>query len=436
MVLTDRQKNDLDLAILEYLSGESSKYAETLSAFKGETGLSDSQIATGKNVLEKKWVSIVRLQKKITELEGTVASLTSQLKTLCGADALINSAGNTPCKENDATKIFPVGPAKGSLLGHRGPVTSVAVHPFYTLIASASEDASIMLWDSETMTYDRAMKGHTGAITSIQFDNTGNTLGSSSVDMTIKLWSTKDFACMKTLRGHDHAISCLQFLHCNEHIASCSRDGSVKYWQISTGYCLHTFTSGSIETWFKTISVSLDNNYIASAGTDRIISVWSLKSKVLVSTLRGHDHVIETLCYGKKPFQVQANDRVETLTDSSSSSTSISDTSDETAFSYLLSGSRDKTIRLWDPLRQTELQKISCHENWVRTVLFTANYKYVISVSDDKSIRVTEIKNSTVYRTILNAHQHFITNACLTYRNSPILITSSIDKSICIWSLQ
>lgn len=356
MVLTDRQQNDLNLAILEYLVCENGKYSETLVAFKRETGMSDSQIVVGKDILQKKWTSIVRLQKKITELEGTVASLNNQLKSFGGAD-VFSSASNTPSKENDTSKIFPVGPAKGSLLGHRGPVTSVAIHPFYTLIASASEDASIMLWDSETMTYDRAMKGHTGAITSIQYDKTGNILASSSVDMTIKLWSTKDYVCTKTLRGHDHSISCIQFLHCNEHIASCSRDGCVKYWQISTGYCLHTFTSvSSIETWFKTISISLDNNYIASAGTDRVITVWSLKSKALVSTLRGHEHVIETLCYGKKPFQIQDNDKTENTKSTSSSSP------DENSFSYLLSGSRDKTIRLWDPLRQTELQSFSCHE--------------------------------------------------------------------------
>lgn len=47
-------------------------------------------------------------------------------------------------------RVFPKGPAKNCLTGHRGPVTAVACHPLYTIFASSSEDFTIRLWDFES----------------------------------------------------------------------------------------------------------------------------------------------------------------------------------------------------------------------------------------------------------------------------------------------
>lgn len=47
-------------------------------------------------------------------------------------------------------RVFPKGPAKYSLTGHRGPVTAITCHPLYTIIASSSDDFTIRLWDCES----------------------------------------------------------------------------------------------------------------------------------------------------------------------------------------------------------------------------------------------------------------------------------------------
>lgn len=67
-------------------------------------------------------------------------------------------------------------------------------------------------------------------------------------------------------------------------------------------------------------------------------------------------------------------------------------------FSYLASGSRDRSVKLWDPLKGVCLMTFSAHENWVRCVVFYPSCKYILSCSDDKTIRVLDIK---VYYVIL-----------------------------------
>ena len=75
MVLTDKQKKDLNLAIIEYL--ENNNYKESSLALQLESNLDyESSPSSMKDVLEKKWVSIIRLQKKVTNFFSNFRSWT------------------------------------------------------------------------------------------------------------------------------------------------------------------------------------------------------------------------------------------------------------------------------------------------------------------------------------------------------------------------
>ncbi len=99
-----------------------------------------------------------------------------------------------------------------------------------------------------------------------------------------------------------------------------------------------------------------------------------------MQVLRGHEHVIETLSFGKK--SVMAVEMAKLSKENNESE----------LFSYLVSGSRDKTIKLWDPLKGELLMSFNTHANWVRGVVLHPSGKYIVSVSDDKSIKVMDVK--------------------------------------------
>lgn len=48
------------------------------------------------------------------------------------------------------------------------------------------------------------------------------------------------------------------------------------------------------------------------------------------------------------------------------------------------------------------------HDNWVRGVLFHPGGKYLVSCSDDKTLRIWDYKNKRCAKT-LAAHEHFAT---------------------------
>lgn len=73
----------------------------------------------------------------------------------------------------------PRAPAAHVLTGHRAAITRVSFHPQYSILASASEDATVKIWDWETGEFERTLKGHTKSVVDVDFDHKGQLLGQS-----------------------------------------------------------------------------------------------------------------------------------------------------------------------------------------------------------------------------------------------------------------
>lgn len=66
-------------------------------------------------------------------------------------------------------------------------------------------------------------------------------------------------------------------------------------------------------------------------------------------------------------------------------------------------------VQLWDVGSGVCLFTLHGHDNWVRGVIFHPAGKYILSASDDKTIRIWDISNKRNMKTI-EAHSHFCTS--------------------------
>lgn len=76
---------------------------------------------------------------------------------------------------------------------------SLAFSPDGTILASASEDRTIGLWDVAHGTLRRVLYGHTEGVYSVVFSADGATLLSASADGTLKFWDSQTGECVNTL---------------------------------------------------------------------------------------------------------------------------------------------------------------------------------------------------------------------------------------------
>ncbi|CAO3608685.1 unnamed protein product [Cunninghamella blakesleeana] len=408
-ILSERQKEELHKAILDYLNA--SGFSESFAILKNETQINDfvpdpTQKYAG--LLEKKWTSVIRLQKKIMELESKTAQMQEELN-------------NAPVrKQTNSVDWIPRPPEQHSLTGHRNPITRVEFHPVYQVLASASEDTTIKIWDYESGDFECTLKGHTKAVQDLAFDPKGNYLVSCSADLTIKVWDVNnDYKCIKTLYGHDHSVSSVCFLPSGDKIVSASRDKTIKIWDVASGYCEKTLT-GHLE-WVRSVKPSEDGRFLITASNDQTARLWDIQGNESKMEFRGHDHVVEWAIFAP----INSYPAIQELVGIESR------TKDQpVAGQYIITGSRDKTIKLWDVSGQL-LHTFVGHDNWVRGLVVHPSGKYLLSASDDKTIKIWDLKTGRCMKT-LEAHSHFVT--CISYcHTSPVVATGSVDQIVKVW---
>jgi platelet-activating factor acetylhydrolase IB subunit alpha len=103
------------------------------------------------------------------DLESQVSLLQEEIRTA--------PAGRT----TSVVDWVPKAPPRHTFSGHRSPITRVAFHPIFSLIATASEDSTIKIWDWETGEFERTLKGHTKEVKDVDFDIRGTRLGKFNI---------------------------------------------------------------------------------------------------------------------------------------------------------------------------------------------------------------------------------------------------------------
>jgi WD40 repeat protein len=131
-----------------------------------------------------------------------------------------------------------------SLKGHTSHIQDL-VQISADLLASASYDRTVRIWNLTTNTCKFILTGHIYDVFGLK-QITPNILASGSYDKTIKLWNITSGQLIRTLTGHTGEIFWSVDLLNSQTLVSGSNDQTIKLWNWSTGECLSTIqTTGS-----------------------------------------------------------------------------------------------------------------------------------------------------------------------------------------------
>lgn len=342
--------------------------------------------------------------------------------------------------------------------GQQGQIKSVDFSPDGRILASASDNQSIFLWDTKTQAILRVLKGHSKAVNTVRFSPDGKTLASASADKSIRLWDVSTGKRLASLEGHQHWVMSVCFSPDGKILASASADKSVRLWDLSNGNESVeeiTLLEGH-EAGVLSVNFSPDGKTLASGSWDRSIRLWDIPSEPsagvqLKHTLKGHQGWVWSVAFSPdgKTLASVSDDKTLKLWDTQNGKAIKSIDSHEKAAiavafnpdgKTLASASSDDTVKIWNINAQREIASafsLKGHSYWIWTVVTSPDNQWIASAGEDKTIclwRVNPEGRVTLAHQVKGAEEA-IKSLCFT-PDSKRLVSVSKDGEIYVWKIE
>ncbi|KAJ5313615.1 uncharacterized protein N7443_000499 [Penicillium atrosanguineum] len=316
---------------------------------------------------------------------------------------------------DDTTRLWNIatGALQQTFEGHSGIVESVTFHPDGRLLASGSRDRIIRFWDTATSPCQQILGGHSSQVTTVVFSTDGRLLASSSWDHTVRLWDVATGTLKLILEGHLHPVEAIAFSPDGQQLASGSWGGTIRLWNTVTGALQQTLEGHS--NWVTTVMFSPDSRRLASGSWDMTVRLWDTFTGALHQTLKGHLNSVDSVAFSRDGRLLASGSRDSTIriwhvatgltkqifeghtnwvttvifspdgqwlaSGPGPRSTNARGTTlwlHDPARGALVSGSWDRTVRLWN-VTTGALQQTFCIEGRVTALEFSSDCSYLVT---------------------------------------------------------
>ncbi len=331
--------------------------------------------------------------------------------------------------------------------GHSFFVTSLSFSLDGKLLASASYDKSIILWDVEKPQTIGSLIGHNSSVKTVSFSPNGKLLASGGDDNNIILWDIIEKKPVgKPLTGHKSYVESLTFSPCGKFLVSGSRDKTIIFWDVEKHKPIGQPLKGH-KSQINSVSFSPNGKLLASGSWDKSIILWNVETRKPIAVLRGHEGSVGSVSFSPDGkllasaswdksiilWNVETCKPIGSLKKHEACVRSVSFSPDG---KFLASGDYNNTIILWDTMKRKSVgQPLKGHKSKISSVNFSPDGKTLASGSWDEKVILWDIEKRTFNEQIFKGHKFDIFSVSFS-PNGKILASGSQDNTIILWNLE
>ena len=342
------------------------------------------------------------------------------------------------------------------MIGHSSWVSCIAITTDCKTIISGSNDKNVKLWHAtgtehacnKTAPSDHIIH-HATQPECVAITTNGRWGLSGSKNDSLKLWDISTAKCVKSRAA---SVACIAVFHKSNQVVTGSHSGDIAMWNcdsLDTQRTIRSHQAGVVS-----LQVSLDDSVIISASNDKTVGHFHVFSGK-VDHLIGHSDAVLCIAFmhgeikaisGSKDKTVRmwnllTNCCERTFTGHTAAVGCLAATSDH---KIIASGSGDFTLRIWSTDSGECLHKLEGHHDSIKCLGITDDNRFVIAGSHEgkDQLLLWDLENGNCARKF-TGHTHAVMNLKILpsdglereSSNDHILMTSSRDGTIKAWNI-
>jgi WD40 repeat protein len=326
---------------------------------------------------------------------------------------------------------------RNRLEGHNDAVRSVTFSPNGKIIATASEDNTVRLWNINGKEIRRFITNNQ-VFRNVKFSPNNKIIAAIGANNTIKIWEIngEELITLKGQDNQDNFMNSLCFIPDSKIIAAPSQDNTIQLWSID-GQEIKTLKGHKFPIW--SISCSLNSKNIITADLGGFIIIWSANGEKIKTWKAGNQSIFDvSFSPDGKTIVTAGGDttiklwnldgkELKTIGKHDNYVTSVSFSSDGQT---IISGSADNTVKLWS-IEGKELKTLKGHNNSVFSVSFNPDHKIIASASADNTVKLWNLDQEP--KTLIG---HSDSLWAINFSpNGKIIASAGDDKTIQLWSI-